>query len=49
MGLPLHLGHPLLGNLICEKGGDACDWAIKLVGLLSAKQQDERVLQEPSK
>nr|XP_009918713.1 PREDICTED: glutamate-rich protein 3-like [Haliaeetus albicilla] len=35
------------GHLICEKCGDACDWAIKLVGLLSAKQQDERVLQEP--
>lgn len=48
MGLPPHLGHPLLGHLICEKS-DACDWAIKLVGLLSAKQQDERVLQEPSK
>lgn len=49
MGLQLRLEHPLLGHLMCEKCGDACVWAIKLVGLLSAKEQDERVLQEQIK
>ena len=33
----------------CEECGDACVWVIKSVGLLWAKQQDERVLQEPRK
>lgn len=47
MGFQLRLEHPLLGHLTCKKCGDACVWARKLVGLLSAKQQDERVFQEP--
>lgn len=47
MGFQPSLEHPVSGHLTCEKCGDACVWARKLVGLLSAKQQDGRVLQEP--